>query len=149
MKTTKQIATIILVILLGVIAYGLFRTGGSMTTSQINARVDLSHAAHGTAIDQRSLDAARQLTQLPTSAEELPLAEEALRLGDREMDLAFAAAVSDAQEHPAVLSTEAKQTQSRLHNAEKSLEQDKARVELLTTAVAKAPGVKKYSRDAH
>jgi hypothetical protein len=147
MKTTKQIATIILVILLGVIAYGLFRTGGSMTTSQINARVDLSHAAHGTAIDQRSLDAARQLTQMPTSAEELPLAEEALRLGDREMDLAFAAAVSDAQEHPAVLSAEAKQIQARLQNAEKALDRDKARVEQLTTASAKASDAKKDALD--
>ena len=147
MKTTKQIATIILVILLGVIAYGLFRTGGSMTTSQINARVDLSHAAHGPAIDQGSLDAARQLTQMPTSAEELPLAEEALRLGDREMDLAFAAAVSDAQEHPAVLSAEAKQIQARLQNAEKALDRDKARVEQLTTASAKASDAKKDALD--
>ena len=55
MKTTKQIATIILIILAGAIAYGLFRTGGSVTTSQITARVDLSHAAHGPAIDQSSL----------------------------------------------------------------------------------------------
>jgi small-conductance mechanosensitive channel len=147
MKTTKHIATIILVILLGVIAYGLFRTGGSMTTSQITARVDQSHAARGPSIDQSSLYAARKLAEMPTTEDELPLAQEALRLGDREMDLAFAAAVSDAQEHPAVLSTEAKQTQARLHNAEKSLEQDKARVELLTTALAKATGVKKDSLD--
>jgi hypothetical protein len=147
MKTTKHIATIILVILLGVIAYGLFRTGGSMTTSQITARVDQSQATHGPSIDQSSLYTARKLAEMPTSEDELPLAQEALRLGDREMDLAFAAAVSDAQQHPAVLSTEAKQTQARLHNAEKSLEQDKARVELLTTALAKAMGVKKDSLD--
>ena len=147
MKTTKQIATISLVILLGVIAYGLFRTGGSMMTSQINARVDQSHAAHGPAIGQRSLDAARTLAQMPTSAEELPLAEEALRLGDREMDLAFAAAVSDAQEHPAVLSPEAKQIQARLQNAEKALDRDKARVEQLTTASAKASDAKKDALD--
>jgi len=143
MKTTKQIATIILVILLGVIAYGLFRTGGPMTTSQVTARVDQSHAAHGPAIDQSSLYAARTLAQIPTSAEELPLAEEALRLGDREMDLAFAAGVSDAREHPAVLSAEAKQIQARLQNAEKALDRDKARVEQLTTASAKANDAKK------
>jgi len=79
-----------------------------MTTSQITAKVDISHAAHGPAIDQSSLYAARTLAQMPTSADELPLAQEALRLGDREMDLAFAAAVSDTREHPAVLSAEAK-----------------------------------------
>jgi small-conductance mechanosensitive channel len=146
MKTTKQIATIILIILLGAIAYGLFRTGGA-TTSQITVRVDQSQAAHGPAIDQSSLDAARKLAQMPTSADELPLAQEALRVGDREMDLAFAAGVSDAREHPAVLSAEAKQIQARLQNAEKALDRDKARVEQLTTALAKATGTKKDSLD--
>jgi len=147
MKTTKQIATIILIILLGVIAYGLFRTGRPLTTSQTTARTDQSQAAHGPAIDQSSLDAARSLAHLPTTAEELPLAQEALRLGDREMDLAFAAGVSDAREHPAVLSAEAKQIQGRLQNAQTALDRDKARVEQLTAAVAKASGAKKDSLD--
>jgi small-conductance mechanosensitive channel len=147
MKTTKQIATIMLVILLGVIVYGLFRTGRSKTTSQITTRVEQSQAAHGAAFDQSSLDAARRLAQMPTSTEELPSAQEALRLGDREMDLAFAAAVSDVREHPAVLSAEAKQIQARLQNAEKALERDKARVEELTGALEKATGAKKDSLD--
>jgi small-conductance mechanosensitive channel len=147
MKTTKQIATIILVILLGAIAYGLFLTGGSITTSQTSTKVDQSQGAHGPAIDQSSLDAARSLVQMPTSADELPLAQEALRLGDREMDLAFAAGVSDAREHPAVLSAEAKQIQGRLQNAETALDRDKARVDQLTAALAKASGAKKDSLD--
>jgi small-conductance mechanosensitive channel len=147
MKTTKQIATIILVLLLGAIAYGLFRTGGSITTSQTSTRVDQSQTARGPAIDQSSLDAARSLVQMPTSADELPLAQEALRLGDREMDLAFAAGVSDAREHPAVLSAEAKQIQGRLQNAENALDRDKARVDQLTAALAKASGAKKDSLD--
>src|SRR6202051_3733651 len=147
MKTTKQIATIILIILLGVIAYGLFRTGRSKTASQMTAKVDQSQAAHGPEIDQSSLDATRSLVQMPTSADELPLAQEALRLGDREMDLAFAAGVADAREHPTVLSAEAKQIQARLQNAETALDRDKARVEQLTTALAKATGAKKDSLD--
>jgi small-conductance mechanosensitive channel len=147
MKTTKQIATIILIILLGVIAYGLFRTGRSKTASQMTAKIEQSQAAHGPAIDQSSLDAARKLVQMPTSADELPFAQEALRIGDREMDLAFAAAVSDVREHPAVLSAEAKQIQARLQNAENSLDRDKARADQLTTALAKATGAKKDSLD--
>jgi len=140
MKTTKQIATITLILLLGLIAYGLFRTGWSMTVSQINLGGESSQGVPGSAIDQTSLDTARRLTQMPTSADELPFAQEALRLGDREMDLAFAAAVREAQEHPAVLSAEAKQSQARLQNAEKSLEGDNARVAQLTSALAKATG---------
>ena len=107
MNTTKQIATTTLIILLGVIAYGLFRTGSSMTTSQITTGRELSQAPF--AIDQTPLYTAQRLAQMSTSADELPLAKEALRLGDREMDLAFAAAVSEARMHPVVLSAEAKQ----------------------------------------
>lgn len=145
MKTTKQIATIILVILLGVIAYGLFRTGESVKTPQITESVDQSHPPQGVVIDQSPLYAAQRLAKMPTSADEFPLAQEALHLGDREMDLAFAAAVSEAREHPAVLSAEAKQIQGRLQNAEKALDRDKARVEQLTTALAKASDAKKDS----
>src|SRR5437667_733599 len=84
---------------------------------------------------------------MPTSADELPLAQEALRLGDREMDLAFAAAVSEARMHPVVLSAEAKQIQARLQNAEKSLDGDNARVAQLTAELAKTTGAKHDSLD--
>ena len=147
MKTTKQIATLILTILLGAIAYGLFRTGSSKTTSQMIPRVFISQAAHGPSIDQTALYTARRLVEMPTSEDELPLAEEALRLGDREMDLAFAVAVSDAQLHPAVLTAEAKQIQVRFQNAETSLDADKALVDQFTAALAKATGAKKDRLD--
>jgi len=82
-----------------------------------------------------------------TSAEELPLAQEALRLGDREMDLAFAVGVREAQEHPAALSAEAKEAQIRLQDAENSLDRDNSRVAQLTSALAKATGARADSLD--
>ena len=140
---SKQIATIILTILLGAIAYGLFRTGRSMTTSQIIPGGERSEAAHGSAIEHASsLYRPVGSAQMPTSGDELPLAQEALRLGDREMDLAFAAAVSEAQVHPAVLSAGAKQIEAQLQKAKTSLKGDQARVAQLTPALAKASGVK-------
>jgi len=145
MKTTKQVATITLIILLGLIAYGLFRTGRPMTASQVTPAGESAKAGHGSAIDQSPLNNARRLAQMPTTADELPLTQEALRLGDREMDLAFAAGVREAQEHPPVLSAEAKQSEARLQKAEKSLEADNARVEQLTSALSKATGVKANS----
>ena len=147
MKTTKQVATITLIILLGLIAYGLFRTGRAMTASRVTPGGESPQALHGSAIDQSSLYNARRLAQMPTTADELPMAQEALRLGDREMDLAFAAGVREAQEHPPVLSAEAKQSEARLQKAEKSLEADNARVEQLTSALSKATGVKANSVD--
>jgi small-conductance mechanosensitive channel len=145
MRTTKQIATITLIVLLGAIAYGLFRTGRPMTASQITPAREPPPLAHRS-IDQTPLYTARRLAQMPTSADEVPLAQEALRLGDREMDLAFAAAVSEA-EVPAVLSADAKQIQAKLQNVEKSLDGDKARVAQLNTASAQATGANKDSLD--
>src|SRR5437879_10925475 len=104
MKTTKQIATITLTILLAVIAYGLFRTSRSTTTSQ--PAVGGANAAQGSAIDQTPLHTAQRFAQVSTSADELPLAQEALRVGDREMDLAFAAGMRVAEDHTASLTGE-------------------------------------------
>src|SRR5260370_38799870 len=84
---------------------------------------------------------------MPTSGEEQPFAEEVLRLGDHEMDLAFAAAVRDAEEHPAGLSAEAKEIQARLQQAEKAVEADKAEVVRLTAAYEKASADKKDALD--
>ena len=106
--TTKKSATVTLIILLAVIAYGLFRTGRSVPKSQVRSDGKPSQSVHEPEIDQPPLYAAQQLAKMPTSSDELPLAQEALRLGDREMDLAFAAAVWEAQEHPAASSAEAK-----------------------------------------
>src|SRR6266481_9980890 len=145
MNKPKQIAKIMLTILLGTVAYGLFRTGRSITTSQIIPGGERSEAAHGSAIDQTPLYTARRLAQMPTSGDELPLAQEALRLGDREMDLAFAAAVSEAQVHSAALSAGAKQIEAKLQKAKTSLDRDKARVAQLTAALAKASGAKQDS----
>jgi small-conductance mechanosensitive channel len=82
---------------------------------------------------------------MSTSADEFPMAQEALRLGDREMDLAFAAGVREVEEHPPVLSAEAKQSEARLQKAEKSLETDNVRVEQLSSALSKATGTKANS----
>jgi len=141
MKTTKHLATITLIILLGLIAYGLLRTG----RSQVTPGGESPQAIHGSAIDQSSLNNARGLAQMPTSGDEFPMAHEALRLGDREMDLAFAAGVRDVQEHQPVLSAEAKQSEAGVQKAEKSLEADNVRVEQLTSALSKATGTKANS----
>src|SRR6266853_1642223 len=123
MKTTKQIATI----------------------TQIISGGEPSQAAHGSAIDQNPLFTAQLLAQMPTSPAEVALAQEAVRLGDREMDLAFAAGVWEAQVHPAPVSTEAKLSQARLQSAESLLDEDKARVTQLTAAVGKSTSSKEDS----
>src|ERR1700682_4748651 len=147
MKTTQKIAAIVLVALLGAVAYGLFRTGQPASAPATNAKTAYGGAAQAPMVDQTPLLTAQRLAQMPTSAEEQPFAEEALRLGDHEMDLAFSAAVLGGEEAPPVLSAEAKEIQARLQQAEKAVEADKAEVARLTAAYEKASADKKDALD--
>jgi small-conductance mechanosensitive channel len=147
MKAKQKIAATVLVALLGATAYGLFRTGQTASAPATDTKVAFGGAAQAPIVDQTPLSTAQRLAQMPTSTEEQPFAEEALRLGDHEMDLAFAAAVRDAEEHPPVLSAEAKEIQTRLQQAQKALEADKADVARLTAAYEKAGADKKDAVD--
>src|SRR5258708_24840523 len=108
MKTTQKIAAIVLVALLGAVAYGLFRTGQPASAPAMNTKAGYGGAAQAPIVDHTPLLTAQRLAQMPTSAEEKPFAEEALRLGDHEMDLTYAAAEREAEDHPPTLSPEAK-----------------------------------------
>jgi len=59
---------------------------------------DVANPAEAEIVDQRPLQTAQQFAKMPTASEEKPFAEGALELADKEMDLAFAAAVLDTQE---------------------------------------------------
>jgi len=147
MKPKQKIAGIVVLLLLGAVAYGLFRTGRPANQPGLNTKTQMGVAAQAPIVDQTPLLTAQRLAQMPTSTEEQPFAEEALRLGDHEMDLAFADAVRDAEDHPPVLSAEAKEIQARLQHAERALEVDKAEVARLTAAYEKASGEKKDALD--
>jgi small-conductance mechanosensitive channel len=145
MKTTQKIAALVFVALLSAVAYGLFRTGQQANAPAMNAKTANGGPTQAAIVDQTPLLTAQRLVQMPTSAEEKPFAEEALRLADHEMDLAFAAAVRDAEANPPVLSAQAKEIETRLQEAEKALEADKGRVAQLTAAYEKASGDRKDS----
>jgi small-conductance mechanosensitive channel len=148
MKATHKIAAIVLVALLGAVAYGLFRTGQPASAPASSSTPAPGTAAQAPIVDQTPLLTARRLVQMPTSVEEKPFAEEALRLADHEMDLAFAAAVRDAEENPPDVSAQAKGIEARLQEAGKALDEDKARVAQLTAAYEKAGGDRKDSLEA-
>src|SRR5229473_4694945 len=120
MKTTQKVAAAVLVLLLGGTIYELLRTEPPAPTLTANGRGNHAAMAQAPLVDKSPLETAQRLGQMPTSPEELPFAQEALRLGDKEMDLAFAAAVRDATENPPALSAEAKEVQARLEKAQKA-----------------------------
>jgi small-conductance mechanosensitive channel len=143
MKLKDKIAAIALLLLLAATTYALVHTSGPVGVLSL----PVTSGRTPQHVDQTPLLTAERLVQMPTSAEELPFAQDALRLADQEMDLAFAAAVRDAEDHPPVLSAEAKAIQARMQQSENALDADKARVEQLTAAEAKASGAQKDALD--
>lgn len=135
MKGSQKTILAALVALLLLSTYALIRTGRENVAPNGTAPISAEQA---TSVDQTTFLTAQALAHMPTSAAELRLAEEALQLGDQDMDLAFASAVLDATRHPAVLSAEAKKVQARLQEAEDAFTRQQAEVARLTAAEASA-----------
>lgn len=144
MKTTQKIAAIVLVILLGATAYGLFRTGEAPKLSSSPGKGQ--RAADAPLVDQTPLKSAQLLAPFATTEEELALAKEALRLADYEVDLAYDAALHEAKQHPPVLSAEAKEAKQRLQKAQKLVADDEAQMAQLTSVIAKTKDPEKKER---
>src|SRR6266404_4738732 len=147
MKSKQRSAALILLLLLAATIYVVIRTSTTPPNSITPTTTTVSNPSEPELVDHGPLQTAQQFAKMTTTAEEKPFAEEALALADKEMDLAFAAAVLDAQEHPPVLSADAKAIQARLQKAEDALDSSKTRVDALTAAEAKASGSKKDALD--
>ncbi len=147
MKSRQRSSALILVLLLAGTVYVLIRTGTSTPNFIAPTTTAVANPTEAEIVDQRPLQTAQQFAKMPTASEEKQFAEAALELADKEMDLAFAAAVLDTQEHPPVLSAEAKAIQARLQKAEDALDSSKKRVDAITAAEAKASGSKKDALD--
>src|ERR1043165_9924099 len=105
MKASQKTILAALLVLLLLSTYALIRTGRESALPNEAAAISTEQAA---SVDQTPFLTAQTLAHMPTSAAEVRVAQEALQLGDQEMDLAFASAVLDETRHPAVLSPEAK-----------------------------------------
>jgi len=126
---------IVLVAALVAVGIGVFRTGARTAPVRVQRR---GPAAQGVAVDQSSLTTAEQLVRMPTGPDERSFAEDALRLADQEMDLAFAQAVRSTSSRPAAATPESKEAAARLAGALSALAADSAQVVELAAARAKA-----------
>src|SRR5579864_8046335 len=147
MKSAQKIATLAVVVLLIATGYGLFRTRGQNDTSATGRGSTGGGKQTGPVVDQSTLWTARWPAQMPTTAEERQVAEDALHLADKDMDLAFAAAVREAEQHPPAMTAEAKEIETRLQKSENAVATDQARVAQLTAEDAKASGSTKDKLD--
>jgi small-conductance mechanosensitive channel len=100
-------------------------------------------AQQATLVDQRPLQTARKLAAFASTPEEQVISQEILVNADHELDLAFADALRDAQEHPAKPTPEIRALNDRIDQAEAAVKADQDRVDALTKALAAAPESKK------
>lgn len=143
MKSKQNVLAAVLLVLLVAVVYGLYETSrirAVSTTTAASATADTAPA-----VDESSLTIAQQIVRLPTAPEEAPLAQDALRLADQEMDMAFADAVRQAAQHPPAVTPEVQAIAARLQAAQQSLTRHEARVAELTATLAAAKPTAKDS----
>jgi small-conductance mechanosensitive channel len=146
MSKSQKIAALAVAILLALAAYGLYRTNKPFAVLRpgMFAQPELPP---GAVVDVSAFATAQTLAQLPNSPAEQRLAQEALRLSDDSVSLAFSAALQEVRDNPPPLSAEAKRVQERLTASQTALDTDAQQVAALTAAEAKAAPSRKQKLD--
>jgi small-conductance mechanosensitive channel len=137
MKLKQDSAVVLLAVAIALVVLGIYRTG-RRDPSLASRATRRASSDRSIVVDQSSLITAEQLVRMPTTADERQFAQDALRLADQEMDLAFAQAVRATTSQQRPLSAEAKDNAARLTAATRTLAADQAQVAELTAAGAKA-----------
>ena len=146
MKARQWIVAIVLLLLVALAIVGLLWTREQPETTDTAAapaaKKLLSRAnpaAERPLVDQRPLQTARRMASLASSPEEQRLAQEALKVGDHEVDLAFEDALRTAAENPLKLTPDMKALLDRKTRAEASVKADQSGIDQLTKRLAAAP----------
>jgi len=138
MKTSQKIILGTLV-LLAVVALGAIFYTHSWADYHLRLRALWQASNHpSTIVDTHALDTAQQLEPLAITRLEKNYAQEALRLADHSVDLAFAAALQDATENPAPLTPETRDLTGRIKQTEILVAADQDRIDQLKKQLAVA-----------
>jgi len=146
MSKRQKIAALAIVVLLALAAFGLYRTAKPFAVLRQGLFAQPSLPPE-VAVDEKPFTTAQTLAQLPNSPGEQRLAQDALRLADDEVSLAFSAALQEVRDNPPALSADAKKIQERLDASQSALDADTQQVAALTAAEAKATGSRKQKLD--
>lgn len=136
---SRKVVALSVAALLALSAYGVWFTGRERARV-VSLASPTTSGATIILTDDGTLTTALTLVKLPTTIEELPLAQNALRLADREMDLAFADAVRQLAAHPQQVTPETHAIAERLTLAQRQHATDSMRVAELEGADAAAAG---------
>ncbi|HST10432.1 MAG TPA: mechanosensitive ion channel domain-containing protein [Terriglobales bacterium] len=137
MKVRHWITVVALLALVVATIVGVFLTDGGpalLPTRAARNNVQLTTPV----VNQKPLQTARKLSALASTPEEQDLAHQALRLADYEVDLAFAAAMREATEHPPTPTPEQRQMMARAAKAESVVKTDQEQIARLTRQMTSA-----------
>ena len=137
MKVRFNSTFVLLVVAFAAVAWGVYRTErhDPLAPPRTTRR---NPSDRSIVVDQSSLITAEALVRMPTTPEERTFAQDALRLADQDMDLAFGQAVRMVASQPRVTTPETQALETALRNAQRGLATDQAQVKDLTAALATA-----------
>ncbi len=130
-------AVILIAVALLAVSWGVYQTGNQPAPRPSSAARP-APSARTIVVDESSLMTAEQLARMPTTADERPFAEDALRIADNEMDLAFSQAVRRVASLPRATSDTAKEAEARLQSALRAVAADQAVAAALFDSASKA-----------
>jgi small-conductance mechanosensitive channel len=137
MKLRHWITVVALLALVVATVVGMVLTEGAQTLLPVRASKTAA-SQPAVLVDQRPLQTARKLAALASTTEERDFANEALRVADYEVDLAFADALREATEHPPTPTKEQRALMSRNFKAESVVKTDQELISRLTRQLAGA-----------
>lgn len=143
MRKTQKIAALVILLVAAFTAYGIWMT------RQASAPVTTGRQTNKPLVVLRPLKTAQQMAQLASTQEERALAQEALRLADYDVDLAFDEAIREARQNPSPPSPEAVAAKARLEQARKVLEAEQERAKQLSEQLVKVPANKQAAIEAN
>lgn len=139
MKRFEKLILIALVALLAVCLTAIVLTHGWANYRDQLRAMRKSAERSKEPVDTRPLETAQQVAALAVTRTEQDYAADALRLGDRSVDLAFAVAIREAAENPPPLTPQTRDLTARIKAGEAAVSADQNRITQFTQLLAKAP----------
>jgi small-conductance mechanosensitive channel len=141
-QSNKSILVTLLFLLVASLAAILYTRGWEDSPRKLHA--DVTRGAHvQQLVDTSPLETAQQLSALAVTHWEKQYADDALRLADHSVDLAFTAGLADAVENPPAITPETQEILNRVKDAQAHVAADQEVVTKLTAEVAKAGAAQK------
>ena len=146
MKLRHWITAIVLLVLVAAAIVGMLRTRQGRGTSADVAAAPGTQSTNNPQglgqhawVDQRPLQTARRVGTLAYTQEEKDLAQQAEKVADHEVDMAFFDAFRAAQESPPPLTPSLRKLADKKSQEQQALKEDQDKVSDLTKRVAAAP----------